>query len=671
MSNPINRPATDHSEEAADDRAAPCIRQPVTPAELRNALEKADLRVLLMVLVHMTGDTRWLEPPYQPKRDIRLIPDPGAGLAEEVQREIRDAAAQVLSERTAPAIHDPGDDLMHRMMSVSLGEKVSPEYAPMNREEMALTSRQARWTRQPDQDDLAARHVLIVGAGVSGIALGVRLGQLGIPYTIVEKDDGVGGTWYRNRYPGCGVDTPNHSYSYSFGPRYRWTRYFSRREEVLSYLEGIVDEYGVRESIRFDTALTSARWDAGRCQWICTLETDGGLEEVVSGFLVSSIGQLSEPSVPRIAGVEDFQGPCFHSSRWPEDLQVQGKRVAVIGTGATAMQLVPTIADVVAAVTVYQRTAQWARPIPGYSDEINPQAQWLLENVPYYAEWFRFNMFWRYGDGLLPFLRKDPDWPHPERSVNKGNDRHREELTNFIKSELRDRPDLIKKSVPDYPPYGKRILLDNGWYRALRKPTVELVTTGIDRICPDGVLTEDGAFRLADIVVYSTGFNLTQMAARLNITGRNGLTLAEAWKNEDPRAYLGISVPRFPNFFCMQGPNAGPAHGGSAIFQAECQARYITACLVEMIERRIPAIDLRQHVQDEYLEKVDAEHEQLIWTHPGMSTYYRNRHGRVFSVMPWRFVDYWAMTHDPDLGHYEKLEPREAAAVSRGAAGTR
>ncbi|MGE4245014.1 MAG: flavin-containing monooxygenase [Parvibaculaceae bacterium] len=623
-------------------------------ADLIAALAQADIRVLLMCLVHLTGDTRWLEPPYTPKRDVRLVPDPSAGLPEEVCAEVRSEALRLLrSGRLEPALKDPGDDLMQRMMSVCLGEAVPAEYGQLTREEMGIVPREARWTETPAPDRLEQANVLIVGAGVCALSLGHALGRLGIPYTIVEKNADLGGTWYVNRYPGCGVDTPNHSYSFSFGRRYRWSRYFSRREEVLDYLNKAADEHGLRQHIRFRTRLLSSRWDEASRRWISQVEDDEGTHEIASAFLVSAVGQLNDPIMPEIEGVSRFCGPSFHSALWPEGLGVKDKRVAVIGTGATAMQLVPAIADDVRSVAVYQRSPQWSRPIAGYSDNIGEGAQWLLEHMPFYAEWFRFNMFWRYGDGLLPFLRKDPAWPHPERAVNRINDRHRQELTDFILSELGDRKDLVEKCVPSYPPYGKRILLDNGWYRTLLKPTVELVDTPIRRIVQDGIETEDGQKRRADIIVYSTGFKVTEMAARLNIKGRGGLDLAEAWADENPTAYLGVTVPGFPNFFCMLGPNSGPAHGGSVIFQAECQTRYISALLVEMISRDIAAIDVRQDVHDAYVRKVDSEHEQLIWTHPGMSTYYRNRQGRVFSPSPWRFVDYWAMTHDPDLGDYK------------------
>jgi 4-hydroxyacetophenone monooxygenase len=631
------------------------IETPCKKLDLSSAIAEGDIRVLLMVLVHMTGDERWLEPPYKPKRDVRLIPDPEAGVPKDIQNEIRAAVLKLFANGEPKAvITDPGNELMLKMMRACLGENVAPEYAPMMREEMGFIPRDARWGKRPSDETLTKLHVLIVGAGVCAIALGVALGRLGIPYTIVEKNDELGGTWYVNRYPGCGVDTPNHSYSFSFGARNPWTRYFAQRQELLDYLKKVALEHDVRSRIRLSTELTSSRWDETKQRWISTLNTERGEETFESTVLVSAIGQLNDPSPAHFKGEEDFKGLTLHSALWSDNIDLDGRHVAIIGTGATAMQLVPSIADRVASVTVYQRTAQWSRPVAGYSDPITDGAQWLLAHVPFYVQWYRFNMFWRYGDGLLPFLRKDPNWPHPDRAVNKGNDRHREELTEFILSELRDRPDLIEKCVPTYPPYGKRILLDNGWFKTLRKPNVELVTDKIDHFAHEGIVTSDGRLRSADIIVVSTGFKVSEMAARLNITGRDGKSLKATWANDNPTAYLGLTVPNFPNLFLMLGPNTGPAHGGSVIFQSECQSRYITACLVNMIEQGIAAIDVRQDAHDQYVRKVDIEHEQLIWTHPGMTTYYRNKQGRVFSAMPWRFVDYWEMTHDADLSQYRQ-----------------
>ena len=345
------------------------IEMPRKKLDLSSAIAEGDIRVLLMVLVHMTGDERWLEPPYKPRRDVRLIPDPAGRPAPEIQDEIRAAVLKLFANgEPKPVITDPGNELMLRMMRATLGENVAPEYAPLMREEMGFVPREARWSKRPPDEKLAQQHVLIVGAGVCAIALGVALGRLGIPYTIVEKNAELGGTWYVNRYPGCGVDTPNHSYSFSFGARNPWTRYFAQRQELLDYLKKVALEYDIRKHLRLNTELTSSRWDESKRRWISTLKTANGEETFESTTLVSAIGQLNDPSPAHFKGEEDFKGQTLHSALWSDDIKLDGKHVAVIGTGATAMQLVPSIADRVASVTVYQRTAQWARPVAGYSD---------------------------------------------------------------------------------------------------------------------------------------------------------------------------------------------------------------------------------------------------------------------------------------------------------------
>lgn len=623
-------------------------------AQLGAHLKDGDIRVLLMVLYHMTGDGRWLKPPYAPRRDVRLIPDPDAGLPPGIQQEIRAAILDVFSRSDAkPAITAPDDATLLEMMRATLGEPVAPEYAPLMREEMGFTPRHVAWSAPPADEILQRQHVLVVGGGVCGVALGVSLGKLGIPYTIIDRNADIGGVWYMNRYPGCGVDTPNHSYSFSFGAAYPWSRYFVQRDELYDYIGGIADEFDVRQHFRPRTELTGARWDETRHVWSVTLRTPDGEETLDTPYLVSAIGQLNDPSRPPFKGEEVFRGQILHSASWSDELDVTGKRVAIIGTGATTMQMAPSIIDQVAALDIYQRTPQWVRPVKGYADPISAGAQWLLAHLPYYAKWFRFNMFWRYGDSLLPFLKIDPEWPHPGRAVNRTNDRHRQELVDFIHAELEGRPDLIAKCTPDYPPYGKRILLDNGWYRMLTRPGVALVTEPVAHFDSTGIVTADGVSRPADVVVVSTGFRVTEMAAKLNITGRDGVALKSLWGEDNPSAYLGISVPGFPNFFNMLGPNTGPGHGGSVIFQSECQSRYITSCIVQQTEAGATAASVRPDIHDAHVKEVDELHAQMIWSHRGMSTYYRNTSERVVSVMPYRFVDYWRMTHDADLGVYE------------------
>ena len=628
---------------------------------ISDAVRDADLRVLLMAVFQITGNRRWLSAPYLPRRDSRLVPPEDAGLPDDVADEIRAAAvdaAALLADGGEPAIPDPGDELMIEMMSVCLGHRVPAEYAPMMREELGFVSRDVDW---PDGDGSGhedassttfAPSVMVVGAGASGIIIGARLERLGLDYTVVERASSVGGVWRDNRYPGAGVDTPNHAYSFSFAEPNRWSRFFAPQPELESYLQRTADSVGVTDHVEFDTEVVGARWDDDAMQWIVSLRRDGTIEERVVDVLISAIGQLNVPTTPDLDGLDRFGGRSFHSSHWPDDLDVRGAKVAVIGTGASSMQIVPAIVDDVEHLTVFQRTAQWARPIPRYHDAIPTGSQWLFEHLPFYAAWFRFTMLWRYGDGLLPYLRKDPEWEHPDRAVNEVNDRHRQEMADHIVAELGDRTDLLEKCMPTYPPYGKRILLDNGWFAAIKQPHVDLVTTSVERVDADGVVDASGTHHDADVIVLATGFEVFQMAARLGVVGRDGVDLADVWAHDDPRAYLGISVPGFPNFFCLQGPTTGLGHGGSAIFQAECHARHITACLAEIARAGGRCIEVHQQPVDEYTDRLDAEHDQLIWTHPGMRNWYRNDAGRVVAIMPWRLVDYWAMTHDPDLDHY-------------------
>ena len=617
--------------------------------DLATAVHDADLRVLLMCLVHLTGDERWLEPPFLPAKDVSIVPDPSAGLSGEVAAEIRAAVVRHAEDR--PVIEHPDDDVMLRMMVACTADRIDPGYVRMMREEMGFASKDVPLPEEvtiPSDLD-----VVIVGAGPSGIAVAIRLQRLGIPYRIFESGASVGGVWRDNRYPGCAVDTPNHFYSFSFASPHRWSRYFSAQPELEQYLQRTADEFGVTSKTTFGATVERAVWDESSARWRVDVRIGDEVRRVGAAILVSAVGQLRVPKVPTITGVDTFTGTAFHSSRWPEELDVTGRSVAVIGTGATAMQIVPEIADQVASLTVYQRSAQWARPIERYHDPIPVGTQWLIDNLPYYAPWYRFTMTWRYSDGLLRHLQKDPDWPYPERAVNRRNDFHRQEMTDHIVRELEGRADLIAKCLPDYPPYGKRILLDNGWYRTLLESHVELVTDTISHVDGDAVVTVDGARRRCDVIVFATGFEVTQMAARLDVVGRGGLRLADEWADDDPRAYLGISVPGFPNFFCLQGPNTGLGHGGSAIFQSECQSRHITSCLVEMVARGARSIEVTRDAHDADVAAVDAAHERMIWTHPGMSTYYRNRHGRVVTVMPWSLLDYWTRTHDVDPRAYD------------------
>jgi len=628
---------------------------------LRNMLQHASIPTLIICLAQITGEDHWLQEPFLPKRDINLFADESGGLSGEVQQLVRDAMERVMDEiergeRTLPPL--PDAERFIRMMRVSVAEEVAQEYLPMVMEEMRLADRNVHW-HKGRPENASQFHVLIIGAGVSGLCAAIKLDELGIPWTLIEKNPDVGGTWYENTYPDAGVDTPNHFYSYSFEPNYRWTGYFSKSAEVQAYLRDVAGRHRILDRIRFNTEVQSLTWDETASRWHVVIRTADGQEQtLLAQGVISAVGQLNRPKMPVLPGMETFEGESFHSARWRHDVSLQGKRVAVIGTGASAMQFLPTVAAEAAHVTVFQRSAQWVKPANDYHRKVAPETMWLLEHVPHYFHWYRFGLLWRYGDGLLRTLKRDPSWAHPERAMNRHNDRHREQLTEYLKTELPDREDLIPKVLPDYPPYGKRMLLDNHWYSTLKRPNVALVATGIDRIDANHVIAATGQTHPADIIIYATGFEVGKLLSPMEVRGRSGVPLAQVWGDDDPQAYLGITVPDHPNLFCMFGPNTNLAHGGSIVFQAECQMRYVSACLVKMIEDGIDAIEVRREVHDDYNARVNAEHGQLVWTHPGMNNWYRNAKGRVFATMPWTLAAYWRMTHDPDLSEYVLTQRR-------------
>lgn len=627
-------------------------------AALEAAMEEANIPTLLMALAHMTGEDRWLRDPFRPIRGRGLGDNDSASLAPEFQAEIRSAALGAVRAVRAGELTPttPTPERVAEMLAVALAEDVSVEYGQLLSEELGLVSRDVEISVGVPEDF----RVVVIGSGLSGICAGIKLKAAGIPYTILEKNPSVGGTWLENTYPGCGVDTPSHLYSFSFAPNTRWSRYFAKRDEVSEYLERLTDDHHLREDIRFGREVVLASYDADTSRWQVTVRTDGGTEEAYTcNVLISAVGMVNRPSVPSIPGAEGFEGPLMHTAQW-HDVDLTGKRVAVIGTGASAMQLVPSIVDRAERVTIFQRSKQWALPHPNYQRNVSAATEFLMEEVPFYAGWYRLRAFWNFSDRLHSSLQIDPEWEHPQRSINAVNESHRVFLTEYVKSELGDRQDLLDDCLPEYPPYGKRPLIDNGWFRTMGRDDVELITDRVAEIRARSVVTTTGAEYAADMVVMATGFKTLQFLWPMEIRGRSGQTLTEAWGPEDARAYLGISVPDFPNFFILNGPNTNAGHGGSAVIATEFQMRYIVQALNFMFEERLASAEVREDRFEKYNAELDAALDQMIWVHPGMTTYYRNSAGRVVISSPWKYLDYWGRTLEFDGGDYVTEEMSDA-----------
>lgn len=646
---------------SATPRPTPSAAPDGWSESLREALLDANIPTLLMVLRHLTGDPRWTADPYRPRKGKPLDDNDSAGLPAELQEEVREAALSAVTAyregRLQPVTPNP--DEVVQMLATAMVEEVGPEYGELLSEEMGFVSRDVAIPKDLVTEDFK---VVIIGAGLSGLAMGIKLGQTGIDYTILEKDDDLGGTWLENVYPGCGVDTPGHLYTFSFAPNPDISRYFARRAEVEDYLQKLSTEFDLKQHVQFGVEVSAARFDVAEGRWLLDVQSQGQLKRLTANVVISAVGMVNRPSIPPLDGLDEFPGPVLHTAAWDPTLDLTDKRVAVIGTGASAMQLVPSIVEDTAHVTVFQRSKQWAVPHPNYHRVVKPTVQLLMREIPFYLQWYRLRAFWNFSDRLHASLQIDPSWPHPERSVNEVNDRHRAFLTRYIEEQLGDRPDLIEACLPDYPPYGKRPLIDNNWYKTLLRDDVSLVTEAVERVDGNRVLTKSGAVAEADVIALATGFKVLQFLWPMEIIGASGRSLREEWGVHDARAYLGITVPGFPNFFILNGPNTNAGHGGSAIHSTEFQVRYVMQAIRSLLESGADAIDVDRDVFLQYNRELDEMLSQCIWSHPGMTTYYRNEFGRIVVSSPWKYVDYWERTREFDSAEYQEV----AAGLSAG-----
>ena len=624
----------------------------VDKAKLDDALAVAHLPALVAAMVHVTGDPSWLKdewrPAYQP------LTRGETGLGPEIDGQIRAACRAALIEFLAgdgKLPPPPSEATVRRMMDFVAGAPIPEGYADFAMDELAISGENSKAPHfdQPRVRENARKlKVLVIGAGMSGLLAGVRLSQAGLAFEIVDKNPEVGGTWFENTYPGCRVDNSNHMYSYSFEPNHAWPQFFSPQPELLKYFKGVADKYGLRKHIRFETLVETCVWDEAKAVWRVTLRTkDGGREAVEANAVISAVGQLNRPRYPDIEGRDSFKGPAFHSAEWRHDVDLTGKRVAVIGTGASAFQFVPEIAPKVGQLTVFMRNPPWGLPVAHYHENVPEGFKWLLHNVPYYDKWYRFFLFWTTTEGFLPMVKSDPAW-NDTRAVSQVNAELRELVAQYLAAQVADRPDLVDKVVPTYPIGGKRAVLDNGvWLGALKRDNVELVTEKVTKITPTGIVTADGREHEVDVLIYGTGFQASNFLSFYEVTGKDGRELHERWGG-DARAYLGITVPGFPNFFIIYGPNTNIVVNGSIIFFSESAVRYIVGCLRLLAESGARAMEVKQTVHDAFNVKVDEANKGWAWGSPHVSSWYKNQFGRVSQNWPFGLIDYWRATLAPN-----------------------
>ncbi len=623
------------------------------PADLEEVLKDVHLPALMTALVHMTGDPEWLREAWKPTYNPLQRAD--AGIPEAEQTKIRkQAAAAIRSYLGGKPLALPSTEhaLLRRQMDFVAGAPIPEIYTEFLVDELALAGTSSKDPKfdQPQLREAACKlSVLVIGAGMSGLLTGIRLAQAGVAFEIVDKNADVGGTWLENTYPGCRVDNSNHMYSYSFEPNHAWPQHFSPQPELLKYFRGIADKYDLRKKIRFETMVETLTWDEAKGVWHAALKRkDGTTEAIEATAVVTAVGQLNRPRFPEIEGMGTFAGPAFHSAEWRHDVDLKGKRVAVIGTGASAYQFVPEIAPDLAKLTVFQRTPPWGMSVPHYHEDVPDGMKWALEHVPFFDKWYRFWLFWMSTEGALPMLKTDPAWNGSPHAVSAENAALRDMATAGLLAQVTDRPDLAAKVIPQYPIGGKRSVLDNGvWLTALKRDNVELVTDKVVRITPKGVVTADGVEHEVDVLIYGTGFQASNFLSFLKIKGRGGRDLHETWGG-DARAYLGMTNPGFPNLFTVYGPNTNIVVNGSIIFFSECSVRYILGCLKLLAETGARAMEPKQSVFDTFNAAVDEANGGWAWGSPNVSSWYKNEFGRVSQNWPYGLIDYWRATLEPN-----------------------
>lgn len=631
--------------------------------ELRAALAAADLPTLLMTYVHLSRDEAMLDrfAPHIHALDSGNVTNIPGDLAEM----LRNRMQAVLTAPGAAVLEAPEPRLLQRIMSIGMGESVSEEFIPLLLEQTGLGP-------QVDRSDTVVRaqipsdyKVLVVGAGLSGLVAGIKLAEAGYKYEIIEKNGEVGGTWWTARYPGAGVDTASHFYSFSFEQSPEWSTYTPKAAEMRDYLIQASHKYGVRDHIRFETCVTSMRWLTDEQIWEVALRDSSGAEStVLANAIINAHGRLSRWKWPAIDGLQDFSGPMMHTADWDAELDLKGKRVALIGTGASAAQCGPAIVDEVEHLTVFQRSGHWVVPSPKAGAPVPDEVRWAMRHIPHYLEWFRFGIYWTGSDGLYANLIKDPAWPQDGPSVSLINDRLRQYCMANLEQKLKDRPDLLAKLTPDCPVFSKRIVMDTDWVNMFVRDNVSLETGGVERILPNAIRTTDGTEHPVDVIIFATGYDLARMAGYLDIIGRDGSNLREQWGDEDPVGYFGLMIPGFPNYFHILGPNAAPNHGAGVNLMSEAQVHYIIECLDHLVKTGASALEPTDQACEAFNDRVQGQMPKMIWTHPKANSYYKNSKGRVIGSWPFRLLDYWNESRSPKLEDFLVHQPEYASAAA-------
>jgi 4-hydroxyacetophenone monooxygenase len=617
---------------------------------IRRAVELADLNAVRVAL-------------YQQTKDPELTELPMALALDDAQRELLVSKAVAWLEEhfsTEVLLPEPPEDELRELCGLATKEELTDVDFNARRELPAFNEFPwfARWSgEKPEIPE--GFHAVVVGSGFSGLAAAIQLSLLGIPYTLIERRAEPGGTWTINRYPDIRVDTISITYEYNFEKNFPWTEYFGRGPEVRAYLDHISNKYGVKENTKFSHDLKSATWDDDEKRYDLVIDTPQGEVTMQANYLINAVGKFANPNLVDFPGRDTFDGQIIHPSRWPEDLDLTGKRVAVIGNGSTGVQMLQPIAEAAAQVYVFQRTPQWISPRPKYGDPIEPEIRWLLDNFPGFWHWWRYmaiaSLFQTH-KMLIP----DPEWKSEGGHFNQVNDGLRDMLTAYIKDQVNGDEELIAKLMPDYAPFSRRPVVDNGWYKSLTRDNVELVTESIREFVPSGIETDDGTHYPVDIIVTATGFQVEKYLWPAAYIGDDGVNVHDFWSKDGARAYLGMMVPHFPNMFMLYGPNSQPLSGGTGLpAWYVIWSAYAGHLLVEMLEQGKRQVSVSEEAYWRYNEALDEEASHLLLLQDEGApdkNYYVNTNNdqpRLQTSAPWYGPDFHRMCTEPDWNDLE------------------
>ncbi|MCP1470321.1 4-hydroxyacetophenone monooxygenase [Sphingobium sp. OAS761] len=593
---------------------------------ITRAVEQADLNAVRVALYQNSGDA-----------EVGALP-PTAQMSDAQKAMLIDRAVAWLADNAASIrLPEPPEPELRKLMTMVTGKEMSDHEFAARRDLPAFRDYPfaAEWEgdKPAIPEDFS---VIIVGSGPAGIAASMQCKLLGVPYTVLERQDQAGGTWTINRYPDVRVDTPSVNYEFGFEKDYRWAEHFNRGGAVREYLQHISEKYGIADNTLFGHDVKRAEFDPARDMWVLTVDTPAGEKVMESRFVITACGTFANAQLPNVKGVEKFRGAFVHPSKWPADLDLRGKRVAVIGNGSTGVQLLSAVAQQAAHVTVIQRTAQWISPREKYGEPIQSELAWLIDSLPGYWNWSRYLA----AAGLFDFhlmQRVDRAWQEKGGKVSEANDQVRDFLISYIRSETNGDEELINKLIPDYAPLSRRPVVDNGWYRALTRDNVDLIAGAVERFDETGFTVSDGTYVEVDVVVSATGFDVLKYLWPARYKGADGQDLHDSWDEGDgPRAYISMMVPRFPNMFMLYGPNSQPLTGGTGLPQWwTVWSSYAGRVIMQMIRDGKTRVDVKPEAFDRFNRALDAEGEKWLQMTPegGMDkNYYVNQKARRLGV---------------------------------------